>query len=268
MTGDPAAALAALAAATGAAAALGLSLRWHWWRPRRPGVPILMYHQVGPHRPGSRLNRWRVTEADFERHLALLARRGYRGIALRDLLDDPAGDGGRRAVLTFDDGFDGVRTLALPRLARLGFSSTVFAVAGKPGGTNDWDGEVPGDRLLDGAGLRELASAGMEIGSHGLRHRALPGLPADEVRRETVESRARLEDLLGAPVTTFCYPYGAFDDRSVEAVREAGYRAATVIRSGIPPDLSDPFRLRRVPVRGTDPLLDLSLALTRGRSKF
>ncbi len=227
-----------------------------------------MYHQVGPHRPGSRLNKWRVTEEGFRRHLALLARRGYRGIALRDLLDDPAGDGRPRAVLTFDDGFDGVRTRALPLLADLGFSATVFAVAGKAGGTNDWDGEVPGDRLLDEAGLRELAAAGVEIGSHGLLHRALPELPADELRRETAESRSRLEDALGSRVTTFCYPYGAFDDRSVDAVRDAGYRAATVIRSGIPADLSDPYRLRRVPVRGTDPLLDLSLALTRGRSKF
>ena len=67
---------------------------------------------------------------------------------------------------------------------------------------------------------------------------------------------------------SFCYPYGAFDDRSVAAVRAAGYRAATVIRGGIPPDLSDPFRLKRVAVRGTNTLLDFSLALTRGRSRL
>ena len=264
MTPLPAAGIAAAAGA----AALGFSLRWHWWRPRRPGVPILMYHQVGPHRPGSSLNKWRVPQEVFRSHLALLSRRGYRGIALRDLLDDPGGDGRPRAVLTFDDGFDAVRSRALPLLAAFGFSATVFAVAGKPGGTNEWDGETPGERLLDEAGLRELASAGVEIGSHGLSHRALPGLGDEELRRETAQSRARLEDAVGAPVATFCYPYGAFDDRSVSAVRDAGYRAATVIRSGIDADLSDPFRLRRVPVRGTDPLLDLSLALTRGRSKF
>ena len=69
-------------------------------------------------------------------------------------------------------------------------------------------------------------------------------------------------------MTSFCYPYGAFDDRSVEAVKAAGYRAATVIRSGIAGRDADPFRLRRVPVRGTDPFLDFRLALTRGRSKF
>ena len=259
---------ALVAASLAAAAGAAVSLRWHWWRPRRRGVPILMYHQVGPHRPGSRLNKWRVTEEDFRRHLALLARRGYRGIALRELLDDPAGDGRPRAVLTFDDGFDGLRTRALPLLAERRFSATVFAVAGKPGGTNDWDRETPGDPLLDDAGLRELSAAGLEIGSHGLLHRALPELSADELRRETKESRSRLEDVVGTRVATFCYPYGAFDDRAVEAVRDAGYRAATVIRSGIQADLSDPYRLRRVPVRGTDPLLDLSLALTRGRSKF
>lgn len=265
---------AATVAGLSALAGLGFSARWHWWRPRRPGVPILMYHQVGPHRPGSRLNKWRVTEEDFGRHLGLLARRGYRGIALRELFADPAGGAGpggsgeRRVVLTFDDGFEGVRTRALPLLARHAFRATVFAVAGKPGGTNDWDAEEPGDRLLDEAGLRELDGAGIEIGSHGLAHRALPGLADEELRQETSGSRERLEQALGRAVETFCYPYGAFDDRSVEAVKAAGYRAATVIRSGIPADLSDPYRLRRVPVRGTDPLLDLSLALTRGRSKF
>jgi hypothetical protein len=51
-------------------------------------------------------------------------------------------------------------------------------------------------------------------------------------------------------------------------VRASGYRAATVIRGGIVPDLSDPFRLERVAVRGTNTLLDFSLALTRGRSRL
>lgn len=226
-----------------------------------------MYHQVGPHRPGSRLNKWRVPEPLFARHLDLLCRLGYRGVALRDLLGEP-GATEKRAVLTFDDGFEGVLTRALPLLSARGFGATVFVVAGKLGGTNDWDDERPGEPLLDAAGVRALHAAGVEIGSHGLLHRALPGLPDAALEEETRSSRARLEETTGAPVTSFCYPYGAFDDRSAAAVRDAGYLSATVIRSGIPPDLSDPFRLKRVPVRGTDPLLDLRLALTRGRSKF
>ena len=247
--------------------ALGLSLRFTWWRPRRPGTPILMYHQVAPHRPGSRLNRWRVPPERFERHLRVLAARGYQGVALRDLLQEPRAPG-RRAVLTFDDGYAALVREALPCLLAHGFSATVFAVSGKLGGTNDWDAERPGEALASAEDLRVLADAGFEIGSHGATHRALTELSDEELERETAGSRADLERLVGGAVVSFCYPYGNFDGRVVEAVRRAGYRVATVIRGGISPDLSDPLRLRRIAVRGTDTMLDFHLALTRGRSRL
>jgi peptidoglycan/xylan/chitin deacetylase (PgdA/CDA1 family) len=258
---------AAAAAGLAGALGLGLSLRFNWWRPRRSGTPILMYHQIGPHRKRSALNRWRVTSRDFERQLDLLAARGYRGVALRDLLDAPKAPV-RRAVLTFDDGYAALVSEAVPRLLERGFSATIFVVAGRLGGTNDWDTERPGEALLSAADIRALHAAGIEIGSHGATHRALPGLSDEDLDRETAGSRSALEAILGAPVTTFCYPFGACDDRTVAAVKRAGYRAATVIRGGIADDLSDPFRLRRVVVRGTDTMLDFKLALTRGRSKL
>lgn len=258
----------AAAAALAGLSALGGSLRFHWWRPRKEGVPLLMYHQVAPHRKGSALNRWRVSEGDFRRQLGFLASRDLRGVALRDLLADPPRPADRRVVLTFDDGYDGVRTAALPLLRERGFAATVFVVSGKLGGTNDWDGETPGERLLSESGLREIAAAGLEVGSHGATHRALTELPDDALDAETRGSRERLEAVLGEPVFSFCYPYGACDDRAEDAVRRAGFRAATVIRGGIVADLSRPFRLRRVAVRGTRGLLDFRLALTRGRSTF
>ena len=96
---------------------------------------------------------------------------------------------------------------------------------------------------------------------------------ADEVRNLAIRSaqakkEGDVERLVGAPVTSFCYPYGDFDARVVEPVRKAGYRAATVIRGGISRDLSDPFRLKRIAVRGTNTRLDFTLALTRGRSRL
>jgi peptidoglycan/xylan/chitin deacetylase (PgdA/CDA1 family) len=257
----------ALLAAGLGAAGLGLSLRFNWWRRGRPGTPILMYHQVGPHRPGSALNRWRVRERDFAWQLDTLLDRGYRGVALRDLFEAPS-PGRRPVVLTFDDGYRGILTRALPALLARGFKATVFVVADKPGGVNDWDAETPGETLLSGNEIRELHAGGLEIGSHGATHRALTGLPDGELSREVAGSRETLERLVGAPITSFCYPFGDFDDRVVEAVRRAGYRAAAVIRGGISKDLSDPFRLKRIAVRGTNTRLDFTLALTRGRSRL
>lgn len=258
---------ALLAAGLGGAAGLGLSLRFNWWRKKRSGTPILMYHQVGSHRPGSALNKWRVREEDFSWQLDALAHRGYRCIALRELFEAPPA-GRRRAVLTFDDGYRGVITRALPALLARGFSATVFVVAERLGGVNDWDGETPGEELLSADEIRALHAKGIEIGSHGASHRALTRLPDVELSREVAGSRDTLERLVGAPVTSFCYPFGDFDDRVVEAVRAAGYRAATVIRGGISRDSSDPFRLKRISVRSTNTRLDFTLALTRGRSRL
>ena len=105
--------------------------------------------------------------------------------------------------------------------------------------------------------------------AEGARLQALcrTGTVAD-LAREVAGSRETLERITGARVTSFCYPYGDFDDRVVDAVRAAGYRAATVIRGGISKNLSDPFRLERVAVRGTHTRLDFVLALTRGRSRL
>jgi peptidoglycan/xylan/chitin deacetylase (PgdA/CDA1 family) len=265
---------ALLAAGLGGAATLGFSLRFNWWRPKRSGTPILMHHQIGPHRPGSPLNRWRVTEDDFAWQLDALARRGYAGVALRDLFEahDVPGAGApektRRVVLTFDDGYRGVFERALPALRAHGFGATVFVVSDRIGGANDWDAETPGEALLSAGEIRELHAAGVEIGSHGATHRALTRLDDAGLAREVSGSRETLEAIIGSPVISFCYPYGDFDDRVASAVRAAGYRAATVIRGGIPKDLSDPFRLERVSVRGTHTRLDFLLALTRGRSRL
>ncbi len=261
---------ALLAAVSLGAAVLGFSLRFNWWRPKKPGTPILMHHQVGPHRPGSPLNRWRVKERDFDWQLGTLQRLGYRGVALSDLFDSPerGSTATRRVVLTFDDGYRGIKERALPALLSRGFTATVFVVADRIGGVNDWDGETPPEPLLTADEIREMHGAGIEIGSHGATHRALTGLDDADLAREVAGSRETIERITGAPVTSFCYPYGNFDDRVVEAVRAAGYRAATVIRGGISKDLSDPFRLKRVAVRGTHTRLDFLLALTRGRSRL
>jgi peptidoglycan/xylan/chitin deacetylase (PgdA/CDA1 family) len=256
-----------LAAGLGGAVGLGLSLRFNWWRKKRSGTPILMYHQIGAPRPGSALNKWRVAEEEFRWQLDALLRRGYRGVALSELFEAPS-EKRRRAVLTFDDGYRGVFTRALPALLDRGFSATVFVVADRLGAANDWDGETPGETLLSADEIRELHGKGIEIGSHGATHRALTRLSDGELSREVAGSRDTLERLVGAPVTSFCYPFGDFDDRVVEAVRSAGYRAATVIRGGISEDLSDPFRLKRIAVRGPNTRLDFTLALTRGRSRL
>jgi Polysaccharide deacetylase len=56
--------------------------------------------------------------------------------------------------------------------------------------------------------IREMDSAGMIVGSHGVNHYVFSKLSVGEQREEISRSFAHLTRLLGKPVTTFCYPYG------------------------------------------------------------
>ena len=82
----------------------------------------------------------------------------------------------------------------------------------------------PNEKEIRDDEIRMLYRAGMEIGSHTLTHRLLTGRPAAEVRYELKESRMRLEDIVGAPVTSFSYPQGAFTAVARAALADTGYR--------------------------------------------
>lgn len=189
---------------------------------------ILMYHSVAPYHEDP--YEVTMTPQRFARQMRWLRSRGLRGVAMSELLDAHAAGQARRLVgLTFDDGYRDLLTYALPVLTEFGFSATAFVLAGRFGGYNEWSSPGPRKELLTAAEVRAVADAGIEIGSHGMRHISLPAAGADLLAAEIVHSRAILQDLLGRPVPGFCYPYGDLDTRVVDAVRDAGYDYACAV---------------------------------------
>lgn len=86
------------------------------------------------------------------------------------------------------------------------------------------------------AEARQLASDPLvTIASHGLTHRRLADLTAEDVRTELVESRRLLEEWIGCPIRHFTYPYGgpgACGRREFALAREAGYQIGLTTRRG------------------------------------
>lgn len=93
--------------------------------------------------------------------------------------------------------------------------------------------------------LKDLIARGHEIGSHSHSHPLLPQCTDAQLQTEIAGSKRRLEDALSEPVTTFCYPNGSIDQRSVQEVRNAGYQAAVTTQWGSNLPACDAFRLRR-----------------------
>ena len=113
--------------------------------------------------------------------------------------------------------------------------------------------------------IREMQKYGVEFGSHSLAHASLPGVSDAQLRREVGDSKHRLEDLLGAEVISFAYPYGEVDRRVRSAVSDAGYKLAFTAIPGVN-WWNDPLCQRRAEVNDTTGLLDFMCELRHGRN--
>ena len=200
-------------------------------------VPVLMYHEIDPRSIGE--SRLVVSPASFARQVAFLRGTGAAVVppeAIVEAFRTGRPLSSRAVAITFDDGFANVLTYAAPVLARSHVPAMMFIVT-------DWIG-TPGYMTWDQ--IRALERAGIAIGSHSVSHPWLPALDDDALRRELVESKRVLEQGLGHPVTVFCYPMGALDDRVKRAVRAAGYLGAFATNPGPSSSDRDPYAIKRL----------------------
>lgn len=129
----------------------------------------------------------------------------------------------------------------LERAERLRKAEAIVELAGVPAGRR---------LMMTEDELRRLAGMGMDIGAHCVTHPILARAPAELARREILESRSRLEAILGAPVRTFAYPNGRpgrdYGPEHVAMVRDAGFAAAVSTAWGAASRGCDPFQIPRL----------------------
>lgn len=182
----------------------------------------LIYHDVlvegGPDDSGfagADALSYKLTETQFHRHLDLIA--AVLGVGAPLCLSDPTAGttAGGAVVLTFDDGGASAPTRILPALRQRGWRAHFFV-------TTDFIGARG---FVTAQGLRELQAAGHVVGTHSASHPLrMSRLPHEAMCREWGDSRARLEDLLGAPVTSASVPGGYYSRLVAMAAAEAGIR--------------------------------------------
>src|SRR5215218_878411 len=202
---------------------------------------VLMYHSIS--RPAGDYDPLCTSPERFEAQMLYLKRHNLRGVSMRELyLALNAGEATGLVGVTFDDGYEDFLGAAVPTLEQLGFSATVFVVAGMLGKENTWEhrgGPRPQLRLLGADGVREVSERGMEIGTHSVTHPRLSGLDSETLLREVGDSLQMLSEIMNAPVEGFCYPYGAVDGPAIEAARKAGYVYAVATKKQVEGGLHD-----------------------------
>ena len=232
-------------------------------------LPVLLYHHVGPLRPGT-YPELTVAPEKFERQVRWLAQRGYVGIPPSAWLawcKEGRALPERPVLLTFDDAYADLTEHAFPVLRRYGFSAAVFVVTGQIGGTNAWDEKLGSGRhqLMTAEQIRHWAGQGIEFGAHSRSHADLRALQDSDLADEITGSGGNLAELLGTRVLSFAYPYGTHND----AVRKqvgSSFALAFGVEEGLNCLKTGLSLLRRTMVQPDDSFNDFACRVRLGWS--
>lgn len=255
-----------------------LSVRWAWWRWRKPGLCVLCYHKIGSPPVGSKLKDLWVSPERFRAQIKYLLDHGYTTLFFSDLkkaFDSGSRLPGKSVLITFDDGYENNYTQAWPILKELGARGNIFVVYNTIGKANLWHDPAsePWVNMATLAQLLEMQESGVvEYGSHTMNHPRLSALDIGDAAWEMEESRRQLEAAFGREICAFAYPYG--DGAYIPAIREralgAGYTFDFSFRQGKTPwpwnRAAGP--IDRLFIQRGDNNWDLALHLSRGDSRL
>lgn len=202
------------------------------WGGQKAETKVLMYHGIGcPASHGE--ENYTIPVDNFISQLDII--RQHPVLTYNQFVAGEAAPAGS-VVITFDDGERSVITTALPLMRERGLTGAVFMTTG-------WIGQS-GYLTVDD--LKLLKEAGWTIGTHGVTHRLLSDLPAEEIRLELEESRRVLADIIQEEPQHLALP-GGRGNRSVTVAAQAlGYCSigTSIIGSNpVPPDL---YHVRRI----------------------
>lgn len=225
----------------------------------RPRVPILMYHSISDNlfaksHPYYQIN---TSPGIFARQMRWLRQNGYRtmdlGEMLRAMQDNE--DLSRVVVITFDDGYQDFYTDGLAAMKQCGFTATIFLATDR---IQNVSVRVEGADYLTWREVRELHAEGVQFGSHTVTHPDLRSLGPEHIDYELGYSKEVIEQKLGAPVTSFSYPF-AFpeEDRDftsylLDALANHGFENGVSTILGRARLGQNPYCLPRLPVNSWD----------------
>lgn len=220
-----------------------------------PGTTVLIYHRIGGGTPDER----DASLESFTAQVGLLSH--HRVTALDHALSElRAGNDSPKVVVTFDDGFADVYTAAWPLLQRLGLPFVVYLATAYVGRQMHWEGSTasaPGPGL-GWDQLREMVASGLcTVANHTHDHVRPEALTTAQLDR----CSALIAEHLDVQPRHFAYPWGITTPHLDQQLRTR-FRSAVTGQIGRNHPGTDPLRLRRVPVRGSDPLSFFAAKLT------
>ncbi len=188
--------------------------------------------------------------------------KNYRFVSFQQYLEGKISADRINIVITLDDGYRSWLHAALPSFQEFGIRPLVF-INSDFIGLDEETGKTYCRQSITTwpeAGLswpeiHILEEAGGEIGGHSRGHIDLVACEKIErIHAAVSNDRREIGRALGHPIRAFAYPFGRYDDRSLEAVASAGYDFGFTCDSGFLDDSQGPLLLKRSNIGLRSPL--------------
>ena len=199
------------------------------------GVPVLYYHSVNE----SADNEVTITPENLKTQLKYIKDEGYVTLTLNELkgyLLNNSPIPNKSIVITFDDGYMDNYYSAFPILKDFDMVATIFCI------TSALDGSY----YLSKEAINEMSNYGIDIQSHTVNHPNLDKMTYDEQLTELKESKKTLESITGKKIDSIAYPFGDFNDYSIQAAKDAGYTLGFTTQRGLSDRDDNPLKLDRI----------------------
>lgn len=185
-----------------------------------------------------------ISASLFENQLKYLVSNKIQVITLGDLfkISEPVEGKIKHVIITIDDAFKSFYNDGFPLLKKYGLKATLF-VNTETIGSGDY---------LDWDELRELLEYGIEIGNHTHSHAYFLNEPsgkrAEVFKKDVSLAQNIFKNKIDYTCTIFAYPFGEYDVKMKEVIKEMGFRGAAAQNSGVISEFSDPYALPRFPM--------------------
>jgi peptidoglycan/xylan/chitin deacetylase (PgdA/CDA1 family) len=178
-------------------------------------IPTLMFHyieDISPDTSDQMRYNLSYSPAKFEKLLQNLQNQGVEALTFWDIKAIAEGTRTKPTkgvILTFDDGYLSQYSDTFRLLKQYKMKGVFFIITSEPDSNPNY---------ATWAQIKEMAEAGMEIGSHTVYHYNLTTIDSAALDRELTDSKKIIEEKTGQPVITFCYPSGRYNQAVQDAV--------------------------------------------------
>ncbi len=223
----------------------------------RPTI-IICYHSISD-------SNWRFSTKinNFEQQIEYLSK-NFEIISLDEIHKNNVSN--KKAIITFDDGYEDFMSNALPILKKYNVPSTMFVLGdGKNANRSELQNKK---KLLTLDQIKEIRTQGVEIGYHTGTHSDLRALSNEELKYEIIQSKENLEKKLGFNINYFAYPRGIYSDNIIKFVKLAGFKAAFTVDGGEISLSKSHFLFNRISIEGATTFGEFKAMLSPVGLKF